>query len=159
MRRQRQQPPSRNNGSINHQGTGHSLILLPSCSKIGVHFVATVDHPGREFLPGSAGRRPGALWQARDLQHRQGSLFTSRDWTDRLEASGIQISMDAKGRWLDNVFMERLWRSLKQECVYLNAFDSVRDCQAGISPWTEYYNRKRTHSSLGDLTPSEAYET
>ncbi len=89
----------------------------------------------------------------------QGSQFTSRDWTDTLKASGIQISMDGKGRWLDNVFIERLWRSLKQECVYLNAFDSVRDCQAGIGAWMDYYNRERTHSSLGDLTPSEAYET
>ncbi len=89
----------------------------------------------------------------------QGSQFTSRDWTDTLKASGIQISMDGKGRWLDNVFIERLWRSLKQECVYLNAFDSVRDCQTGIGAWMDYYNRERTHSSLGDLTPSEAYET
>ena len=89
----------------------------------------------------------------------QGSQFTSRDWTDTLKASGIQISMDGKGRWLDNVFIERLWRSLKQEWVYLNAFDSVRDCQAGISAWMDYYNRERTHSSLGDLTPSEAYES
>ncbi len=89
----------------------------------------------------------------------EGSQFTSRDWTDTLEASGIRISMDGKGRWLDNVFIERLWRSLKQECVYLNAFDSVRDCQASISAWMEYYNRERTHSSLGDLTPSEACET
>ena len=67
--------------------------------------------------------------------------------------------MDGKGRWLDNVFIERLWRPLKQECVYLNAFDSVRGCQAGIGAWMDYYNRKRTHSSLGDLTPSEVYET
>ena len=67
----------------------------------------------------------------------QGSQFTSRDWTDTLKASGIQISMDGKGRWLDNVFIERLWRSLKQECVYLNAFDSVRDCQAGIGAWMD----------------------
>ena len=71
----------------------------------------------------------------------QGSQFTSRDWTDKLKAFGIQISMDGKGRWLDNVFIERLWRSLKQECVYYNAFDSVRDCQAGIGAWMDYYNR------------------
>ena len=89
----------------------------------------------------------------------QGSQFPSRDWTDKLKASGIQISMDGQGRWLDNVFIERLWRSLKQECVYLNAFDSVRDRQTGIGAWIDYYNRERTHSSLGDLTPSEADET
>ena len=67
--------------------------------------------------------------------------------------------MDGTGRWLDNVFIERLWRPLKQERVYLNAFDSVRDCQAGIGAWMDYYNRERTHSSFGDLTPGEAYET
>ncbi len=88
----------------------------------------------------------------------QGAQFTSRDWTDKLKAPGIQISMDGKGRCLDNVFIEQLWRSLNQECVYLNAFDSVHDCQAGIGAWMDDYNRERTHSSLGDLNPSEAYE-
>lgn len=88
----------------------------------------------------------------------QGSQFTSKDWTARLEAEGIEISMDGKGCWVDNVFVERLWRSLKHECVYLNAFDTVREAAAGIGYWIDYYNRERPHSSLGDLTPSEAYE-
>ena len=87
----------------------------------------------------------------------QGSQFTSRDWTQALKAAGIQISMDGKGRWLDHVFIERLWRSLKQECVYLNAFDSMRDASAQISQWIAYYNRERPHSSLGGRTPFEAY--
>ena len=63
----------------------------------------------------------------------QDSQFTTRDRTDRPNASGTQVSMDGWGRWLVNVFMERLWRSLKQECVYPNAFNSVRACRAGIS--------------------------
>ena len=88
----------------------------------------------------------------------QGSQFTSKDWTERLKQACIEISMDGKGRWVDNVFIERLWRSLKHECVYLNAFDSVRDAQAGIGVWMSYYNQERPHSSLGDLTPTEAYE-
>ncbi len=88
----------------------------------------------------------------------QGSQFTSKDWTERLTEAGIEISMDGKGRWVDNVFIERLWRSLKHECVYLNAFDSVRDAQAGIGVWMRYYNRERPHSSLDDLTPGEAYQ-
>jgi putative transposase len=88
----------------------------------------------------------------------QGSQFTSKDWTDRLKAAEIEISMDGKGCWVDNVFVERLWRSLKHECVYLNAFDTVREATAGIGQWIDYYNRERPHSSLGDLTPSEAYE-
>ena len=64
--------------------------------------------------------------------------------------------MDGKGRWLDNVFIERLWRSLKQECVYLNAFDSMRDAAGQIGRWIAYYNRERPHSSLGGRTPFEA---
>ncbi len=87
----------------------------------------------------------------------QGSQFTSKDWTDAIMTAGIQISMDGKGQWVDNVFIERLWRSLKYECVYLNAFDSVRDAAAGISDWMDYYNVERPHSSLGDRTPFEAY--
>ena len=87
----------------------------------------------------------------------QGSQFTSRDWTQALKTAGVQISMDGKGRWLDNVFIERLWRSLKQECVYLNAFDSMRDASAQIGRWIAYYNRARPHSSLGGRTPFEAY--
>ena len=87
----------------------------------------------------------------------QGSQFTSRDWTQALKAAGIQISMDGKGRWLDHVFIERLWRSLKQECVYLNAFESMRDASDQISQWIHYYNRERPHSSLGGRTPFEAY--
>jgi len=87
----------------------------------------------------------------------QGSQFTSEDWTDTIADAGIQISMDGKGQWVDNVFIERLWRSLKYECVYLNAFDSVRDAATGIDDWMHYYNVERPHSSLGDRTPAEAY--
>ena len=87
----------------------------------------------------------------------QGSQFTSHDWTDALTRAGIQISMDGKGRWIDNVFIERLWRSLKYECGYLNAFDSVRDAANGIGFWLRYYNTERPHSSLNDRTPEEAY--
>ena len=87
----------------------------------------------------------------------QASQFTSREWTDRLEAEGIAISMDAQGAWRDNVFIERLWRSLKYECVYLNAFDTVRDAQRQIGLWIDYYNRERPHSTLDGLAPNEAY--
>jgi len=66
--------------------------------------------------------------------------------------------MDGKGRWVDNVFIERLWRSLKYECVYLNAFDSVRDTAQGIGRWMRYYNAERPHSSLDGQTPSECFE-
>jgi len=87
----------------------------------------------------------------------QGSQFTSLAFTAVLKSNGIRISMDGKGRWVDNVFIERLWRSLKYECVYLNAFESGGQAAAGIGSWIGYYNRSRPHSALAGRTPSEAY--
>lgn len=88
----------------------------------------------------------------------QGSQFTSSVWIDELKRNDIRISMDGKGRWMDNVFIERLWRSLKYECVYLNAFDNQRDAEEHIRHWISYYNLERPHSSLNDQTPNEVYE-
>ena len=88
----------------------------------------------------------------------QGAQFTSTVWIDELKANGIQISMDGKGRWMDNVFIERLWRSLKYECVYLNAFDNMKDAKEKLKFWIDYYNHERPHSSLKDQTPNEVYE-
>ena len=87
----------------------------------------------------------------------QGSQFTSSEWTGVLKSNGIQISMDGKGQWMDNVFVERLWRSLKYECVYLNAFRNFKEARKQIGDWMEYYNDRRPHSALDDLTPSEFY--
>ena len=88
----------------------------------------------------------------------QGSQFTSADWIDELKANNIKPSMDGKGRWMDNVFIGRLWRSLKYECVYLNAFDNMKDADEKLKIWIEYYNHERPHSSLNDQTPNEFYE-
>ncbi len=88
----------------------------------------------------------------------QGSQFTSAAWVNRLDKEGIKISMDGKGCWMDNVFIERLWRSLKYECIYLNAFDTIRDASDGINHWMNYYNQERPHSSLDDQTPGELYQ-
>jgi putative transposase len=87
----------------------------------------------------------------------QGSQFTSLAFTDVLKSNGIRISMDGKGRWMDNVFIERLWRSLKYECVYLNAFETGSEAKTGIGSWIDYYNRSRPHSALDGRTPAEAY--
>jgi putative transposase len=87
----------------------------------------------------------------------QGSQFTSDEFTAVLKAAGVKISMDGKGRWLDNVFIERLWRSLKYEEVYLKAYDSVAQARAGIGAWIEYYNSERRHQSLNRLTPEMVY--
>ena len=74
-----------------------------------------------------------------------------------LSAAEVRISMDGRGRWRDNVFIERLWRSLKYECVYLYAFETGSELQAGLSKWIGYYNALRPHSSLGGKTPDEAH--
>lgn len=87
----------------------------------------------------------------------QGSQFTSDAFTGVLRDNGIRISMDGKGQWTDNVFIERLWRSLKYECVYLNAFQDFKDAERQIGCWIDYYNDERPHSKLDDLTPSEVY--
>lgn len=89
----------------------------------------------------------------------QGSQFTSESFTDALKAHGICISMDGKGRWVDNVFVERLWRSLKYEHVYLHAYESVAEAKAGIASYLDFFNRARPHSSLGAQTPDTAYST
>jgi putative transposase len=87
----------------------------------------------------------------------QGSQFTSNDFTHVLKTHGINISMDGKGRWVDNVFVERLWRSVKYEEVYLKAYESVTAARAGIANYLEFYNTRRPHSSLAGLTPDTAY--
>ncbi|KMK64809.1 transposase [Puniceibacterium sp. IMCC21224] len=87
----------------------------------------------------------------------QGSQFTSFAWTDRLRRSTIRISMDGKGRFLDNIFVERLWRSMKYECVYLHAWETGSEARAGIGKWMEFYNHKRPHSSLGGKPPAVVY--
>jgi putative transposase len=76
-----------------------------------------------------------------------------------LRDAKVKISMDGRGRWIDNRMIERLWRSLKYECIYLNAFETGSEARRGISAWLSYYNEKRPHSSHGLLTPAEAYDT
>jgi putative transposase len=87
----------------------------------------------------------------------QGSQFTSPRFTAVLLEAGVRISMDGRGRWMDNVFIERLWRSLKYECVYLHAFETGSELRAGLSWWIGYYNERRPHSTLAGCTPDEAY--
>jgi putative transposase len=87
----------------------------------------------------------------------QGSQFTGQDFTGLLLDNAIAISMDGKGAWRDNVFVERLWRSVKYEEVYLRAYDSVGEARASIGRYLDFYNRKRPHSSLDARTPDHAY--
>ncbi len=87
----------------------------------------------------------------------QGSQFTSEAFTDALKQNDIKISMDGKGRWMDNVFIERLWRSVKYENVYLHDYASTQSLRQGLNTYFQYYNYERTHQSLDDKTPAEIY--
>jgi putative transposase len=87
----------------------------------------------------------------------QGSQFTSFDFTQTLKDADVKISMDSKGRWMDNIMIERLWRSLKYECIYLNAYETGSEARKGIGNWIRRYNVERPHSSLDDRTPYETY--
>ncbi len=87
----------------------------------------------------------------------QGSQFTSEAFTDILNTHGIRISMDSRGRWLDNVFVERLWRSVKYEDVYLKAYGSLSEARRGLTEYFEFYNQRRRHQGLDDRTPDKVY--
>jgi putative transposase len=87
----------------------------------------------------------------------QGSQFTGEAFTDALKSRGIAISMDGKAAWRDNIFVERLWRSIKYEEVYLHAYDSVGQAKEGLARYIDFYNTARPHSSLDTKTPDEFY--
>lgn len=88
----------------------------------------------------------------------QGSQFTSPRFTQILLDATVKASMDGRGRWMDNVMIERLWRSLKYECVYLHAFETGSAAKSGIGRWIDFYNTERPHSALGGRTPVEAHQ-
>ena len=88
----------------------------------------------------------------------QGCQFTSEEWTGRLNQLGVTISMDGRGRWMDNVFIERLWRSVKYEEVYLHEHATVPELINGLSRWFVRYNSWRPHQALGNLTPDKVYQ-
>jgi putative transposase len=89
----------------------------------------------------------------------QGCQFTSEEWITRLTQLGIKISMDGRGRWMDNVFIERLWRSVKYEEVYLREHATLPALGAGLDRWFERYNTWRPHQALGNLTPDKVYQS
>ena len=88
----------------------------------------------------------------------QGSQFTGQSFTGTLSSCGVLISMDGKGRWMDNAMIERLWRTLKYEYIYLNAFANGAELRQGLAQWFHHYNKERVHSALDWATPEEIYE-
>jgi putative transposase len=87
----------------------------------------------------------------------QGSQFTSEGFTSLLLSHGVKISMDGRGRWLDNIFIERLWRSVKYEEVYLKAYESIPEARKELAAYFDFYNQRRRHQGLGNRTPDEVY--
>jgi len=88
-----------------------------------------------------------------------GSQFTSREYTGRLEGAGVAVSRDGRGRALDNVFVERLWRSVKYEDIYVKEYERVPELEAGLTAYFRFYDEERPHQSLGYRTPGEVYRT
>ena len=87
----------------------------------------------------------------------QGCQFTNDWWVEKLKYFGIKISMDGKGRWADNIYIERLWNSIKYECVYLHSLESVKEARSVIAEYIDFYNRERPHQALAYKTPDMAY--
>lgn len=87
----------------------------------------------------------------------QGSHFTSEQFTQQFQAAGTKISMDGRGRYVDNIFTERLWRTVKYEEVYLSEYANPREARQGISRYLSFYNQERPHQALQNRTPAEVY--
>ena len=114
--------------------------------------MVAVEHDGCRFLPRGAAERIPEIFNT-----DQGSQFTSIDFTGRVRAAGARCSMDERGRYPDNIFIERLWRSLKYEAVYLRELSDGRAAERETGDWFDFYNQVRPHSSLDGRAPGEVY--
>ena len=92
------------------------------------------------------------------LNSDQGCQFTSDEWITRISMDNVLVSMDGKGRWVDNIYIERLWRTIKYEAIYLNSFDTVTEVQSILERYIRFYNTKRSHKSLNYKTPQWIYQ-
>ena len=119
--------------------------------------MAAVDNDGSGLLHRSGGEALARYGKPKIFNTDQGSQFTSIDFTAVLKKAEIAISMDGKGAWRDNVFVERLWRSIKYGEVCLHAYKTVSEARAGIGRYLTFYNSRRPHSSVDRQTPDQAY--
>ena len=115
--------------------------------------MAAVEHDGRFVLSGGARGGAGEVRQAGDFNTDQGSQFTSAAFTGALAEAGVTISMDGRGRWMDNVFIERLWRSLKVRGRLPQGLRRRPGAARGIAEWIAFYNHRRPHQALADRAP------
>lgn len=139
------------------RGYGYLVALMDIYSRkvLSWRFSNTLDHL---FCLEALNEALGKYGRPEIFNTDQGAQFTSEAFTSRLQQSGVKISMDGKGRWLDNRFIERLWRSLKYEDVYLNVYETMRQAGQGIGNYFTFYNASRPHQSLSGLTPDEVYQ-
>jgi putative transposase len=110
-----------------------------------------------DFCVDAANEAIGKYGPPEIMNTDQGSQFTGSDWITTLTEAGVRVSMDGRGRCMDNIFIERLWRSLKYEAVYLQDIADGFAAQCIIDKWMHFYNRERPHTTLGKATPDEAY--
>jgi putative transposase len=130
---------------------GRARLVQPLCAGVG-----TLEYTRYRLLPGGA-RRCLAAGQPRIFNTDQGVQFTSAAYTGRLEQAGVQISWDGRGRALDNIFVERLWRSVKWEEVYLHDYQTVADAYDGLDRYFRFYNHERPHQALSYQTPAQVH--
>ena len=119
--------------------------------------MACIEHDEYGLLSGSAGGSHPPLWHPGDLQHGPGAQFTSEVFTGVLMEADIRISMNDKGQWVDNVFVERLWRSHKYEEVCLKAYETVAEARQGIANYFRLYNGERRYQRHNQETPYQIY--
>jgi putative transposase len=117
----------------------------------------SIGHHGYVFLPEAVEEAILHYGTPKIMNTDQGSQFTSQSFTGFLKEYNIKISMGGKGSWRDNVFIERLWRSVKYEGIYLRAYDSVSEVKIGLNRYFNFYNSRRPHSSLAGKTPDQIY--
>ena len=129
-------------------GLIYSQVQVSASYRVLCIVMASIDVHGCCILYQGAAGSDQPLGCPEIFNTDQGVQFTGEAFTNVLQAAGIQISMDGRGRWMDNVFIERLWRSLKYEEVYLNAYESVRSAEQGIGKWFNLYNSRRRHQVL-----------